>query len=68
MSVIISIVIRMGKSAILSVIHTINIATMLNFNKCNNGHGLKNVTCKQTLTVVLFVYHSKCKLFHSGEQ
>ena len=28
---------------------TFTIGTMLNFNDGNNGHGLKNVTCKQTL-------------------
>ena len=39
-------------SPIMSVIHTINIDTMPNFNGGNNVHGLKNNTCKQTLTVV----------------
>ena len=28
-------------SPILSIIQTITIGTMLNFNGCNNGHGLK---------------------------
>ena len=41
----------MSTSPILSVIHTITIDTMLNLNGCNNGHGLKNITCKQTLAV-----------------
>ena len=40
---------KMGPSAILSVIHTVTIATMLNFNGGNNGHGLKNLTYKKTL-------------------
>ena len=40
----------MGPSPILSVIHTVTIGTMLNFKGTNNGHGLKNVTCIQTLT------------------
>ena len=40
---------RNGPSPILFVIHTIMIGTMLNNNGGNNGHGLKNVTCKQTL-------------------
>ena len=42
-----------GKSwirhCILSIIHTTTIDTMLNFNGGNEGHVLKNVTCKQTL-------------------
>ena len=40
----------MDLSSILSIIHTITIGTMRNFNGGNNGHGLKNVTCKQTFT------------------
>ena len=39
----------MGLSPILSIIHTLTIGTMLNFNGCNNGHGLENVSCKQTV-------------------
>ena len=39
----------MGLSPILFVIHTVTIGIMVNFNGGNNGHGLKNVTCKQTL-------------------
>ena len=40
----------MGPSNILSVIHTVTIGTMLNNNGGNNnGHELKNVTCKQTV-------------------
>ena len=35
----------------LSIIHINTIGTMLNFNGSNNGHVLKNVTCKQTLKV-----------------
>ena len=38
----------MGPLPILSVIHTITIGTMLNFNCGNNGHGLQNVACKHT--------------------
>ena len=39
----------MSPSPVLSVIHTVTFGTMLNFKDGNNGHGLKNVTCKQTL-------------------
>ena len=39
---------KMSLSPILSVIHTITIATMQNFNSGNNKRA-KNVTCKQTL-------------------
>ena len=39
---------KVGLSPILSVINAITIGTMLNFNSGNKGHGLKNVTCKQT--------------------
>ena len=45
---------RICPSPILSIIHTVTIGTMLNFNGCNNGHGVKNVTCKQTFTVIKF--------------
>ena len=38
----------MGPSPIVSVIRTITTITMLNFNSGNNGHGLRNVTYKQT--------------------
>ena len=41
---------KMGLSPILSIIHTITTGTMLNFNCDNNRHGLKTVTCKQTLS------------------
>ena len=44
----------MDPSLILSVIHTITIGTMLNFNGGNNGYGLKYVTCKPTFTLNLF--------------
>ena len=37
----------MGLSSIVSIIHMVTIATMLNFNDGNNGHGLKNVACEQ---------------------
>ena len=37
---------EMSPSPILSIIHTVTIGTMLNYNGGNNGHGLKNVTCK----------------------
>ena len=40
-----------GPSPNLSVIHTVTIGTMLNLNGGNNGHGLKTVTCKQTLRI-----------------
>ena len=40
----------MGPSSMLSITHTITIDTVLNFNNDgNNGHGLKNVRCKQIL-------------------
>ena len=32
----------------LSLIHTVSFGTMLKFNGGNNGHGLKNVTRKET--------------------
>ena len=38
---------KIGPSAILSVIHTITIGTMLNFSDDINGHKRKNVACKQ---------------------
>ena len=37
----------MGLSPILSVIHTIIISTMPNFNDGNDGHGLKTINNKQ---------------------
>ena len=40
----------MSLSPILSVIHTDTIGTMINCSGGSNGHGLKNVTCKQTFT------------------
>ena len=43
----------MGPSSFLSIIATVTNGTMLNFNCGNNGHGLKNVTCKQTSKEVL---------------
>ena len=54
MSVILFIVIRIKNRRvgrlILCDLHTITLGTMLNNNGGNNGHGLKNVTCKQTFT------------------
>ena len=50
--IVIRITDRMGPSPIVTVIHTITIDTMLSFNYRNNGHGLKNVTCKQTLNPI----------------
>ena len=44
----------MGPLPILSIIHTITIGTILNFNGCNKRHGLKNVTCKQTFNTMEF--------------
>ena len=41
----------MGSSPILSVIHTVIIGTILSLNGGNNGHGLKDVTCKQTFSL-----------------
>ena len=37
---------------------------MLNFNGGNNGHGLKNVTCKQALTRVI-LYEEQCMIYKS---
>ena len=39
---------KMGLLPIPSVIHTVTIGTVLNFNGSDNEHGLENVTCKQT--------------------
>ena len=41
----------MGQSSILSIIHTVTIGALLNFSSGNNGHGMKSVTCKQTLVM-----------------
>ena len=41
---------KMGPSNILSVIHTITVGKILDFNGGKNRHGIKNVTCEQTLT------------------
>ena len=49
----------MGSSVILSIIHTITIGTILNFNGGNNGHGLKNVTF---LMWVFFVTYTGCSV------
>ena len=48
-SIVIRVTDTIGPSPILSVIHTITIGRMLNVKGGNYGHGLKNVTCKQTL-------------------
>ena len=40
---------KMGLSLILSVIHTITIGTMLNFNGGNPGHGLKTLRVNRPL-------------------
>ena len=40
---------KMGPSPILSIIYAVSIGIMPNFKGGNNGYGLKNVTCKQTL-------------------
>ena len=45
--IVIRIAEKMCPSAILSIIHTVTIGIMLNFNGGNNGHKLKNVTWKQ---------------------
>ena len=44
---------RMGSSPILYFINTIIIGIMVNNNSGTNWHGLRNVTCKQTLNMVL---------------
>ena len=54
---------EMGPSTILSVIHIISIGTMLNFNGNNNGHGLKNVTCKETCRIQRIFEEFACNLF-----
>ena len=40
---------KMGPLPVLSIIHTITIGTMLNFNGGNNGHWLENVMRQQIL-------------------
>ena len=47
--IVIRITEKMCPSPILSVIHTITIAIMLNFDCGNNGPWLRNVMCNQTL-------------------
>ena len=42
----------MAPSSILSIIHTITIGAMLNCSGGINGHGRKNVMCKQNLTQI----------------
>ena len=49
---------KMGPSPILSIIPTVTIDTMLNFNGGNNRHGLKNVRCKQTLKGIYYLNES----------
>ena len=48
----------MGDGPILSIIQPITFDTMLNNNWQNDGHGLKNVTCKQGITLSLNVNKS----------
>ena len=52
----------MGSSPILSVIHTVTIGAILNFKGGNNGLGLKNIRCKQTLKG-LFICIAKVTIF-----
>ena len=47
----------MGSSLILSIIHTIIIDTMLNFNGGNNGHGLKTLRVNRPLDVSRALCH-----------
>ena len=58
-TIVIKIMESMGLSSILSIIHTITIGTMLNFNSGNNGHGQKNVNRKQTFKVINQYYSTK---------
>ena len=44
---------RMGDGPILSVIHTVTTDTMLDNNSMSNGHGLRNVTCKQGMNWII---------------
>ena len=46
---------EMDPSSILSIIHTVTIGTMLVFNSGDNGHGLKNVKCKQAISISVFM-------------
>ena len=48
---------KMRNERIWTIIHTITICTMVNFNCDNNGHGPKIVTCKQ-------IYRKTCKIVH----
>ena len=45
----------MADGPIRSVIHTVNIDTMLSNNDVNYALGIKNVKCKQTLTLDLLL-------------
>ena len=42
---------KMSLLPILSIIHTVTVGTMLNSNGGNNGHGFKDVTCKQAFSL-----------------
>ena len=44
----------MGPLPILSIIHTVTISTILNFNGYSNRHGLKTLRCKQTFNTMEF--------------
>ena len=44
---------KMGPVPIVFFIHIATIGTMLNFEVSKNEHGMKNITCKQTLTEVI---------------
>ena len=45
----------MGDGSILSVILTVTIGTVLNFDVGNNGHGLKNVISKLAQKFPIYV-------------
>ena len=50
---------KMDRSPILSIIHTVTIGTILNFNSGYKEHGLKNVTYEQTLILFGENYHKQ---------
>ena len=57
----------MGLLPILSVFDTVTIGTMLNFNSGNKGHGVKNLTCKQTFTLT-YHFHYRSITTHHNER
>ena len=64
---------KIGPSPILSVIHTVTIGTMLNFNGGNNEDRLKNGRCKLTLMAYMVRYyttepHRKPNAFRSSTE